>query len=84
MSLSLSDILFSAFVPVFIITALQGLLVWEGILQLLTLIAGLTLQWRFTKNCSNLKRALILFSSYLSLNLAFALIRHALRAFLPS
>ena len=84
MSLSLSDILFSAFVPVFVITALQGLLVWEGILQLLTLIVGLTLQWRLTKKCVNLKRALILFISYLSLNLCFSLIRHALRAFLPS
>ena len=84
MNLSLDDILFSAFVPIFIITALQGLLIWEGILQLLTLIVGLTLQWRFTRKCGNLKRAIILFLSYLTLNLGFALIRHALRAFLPS
>ena len=83
MNLSLDDILFSAFVPIFVITALQGLLVWEGMLQLLTLIVGLTLQWRFTRKCANLKRALIIFFSYLSLNLCFALIRHALRAFLP-
>ncbi|MCE0483291.1 MAG: hypothetical protein LV479_03520 [Methylacidiphilales bacterium] len=65
-------LLIGALLPIFAFGALHGINVWLGILQIIVLFVGETLQWQLTKHALFPLRIISAITTYLALNVVFS------------